>query len=227
MANWVYNDISFPKKYKNLIVNENGNVDFNLIAPIPGKILESRWANESKNDLSCFIIVYMTNKFRKPITNKLIYEIYQFINEHIPYAFWIECSNVTPEQGIFLILAKLNQIYTEESYNNYDFYYRNGKELYELCKKCGTYNSYNWMYMNWGCKANALETQLVAETRVSYIYRFKTPWNVPDEWLKKLSKKGIVFKDEWEEEQGERGIISNTKNKGFVIKDLKPIKWGE
>ena len=35
MTNWVWNELKIEKKYKNLILNSNKEVDFNILMPMP------------------------------------------------------------------------------------------------------------------------------------------------------------------------------------------------
>ena len=38
MPNWVYNYMTINKKYKNLIINKEGDVDFGIIKPMPEEL---------------------------------------------------------------------------------------------------------------------------------------------------------------------------------------------
>ena len=196
MPNWVENTLTIRKEDKGFVINEKGEVDFNLILPMPETMIDTI-SPVYKDAIYC----YLSDKGTKELTADIlkeygidsgtIKEYKKDINRDKFYSnFRDDWSKPFPE------LTK--EQYIDEKYELGRRYVFN-KENY------GVYDWYDWSYKNWGVKWNASDTDTWEDGNYLKIV-FQTPWGYPDNWLNALKEK-CDFHLAWEEEQGYRGVI--------------------
>lgn len=223
MPNWVTNYLTIKREDAKYVLNDKGNVDFNMLVPRPEE-LNDTIAGASVED--CIALVFLKTHTKKAYLETPYYnkgylgmkssmtkkEMEQKLRERIgdnPMMFDSEWSNEkrpkhTPEEV--------------------------GEYYLSLKEKYGYFNWYDWSYDNWGVKWNACESDVINEDdddELLYL-QFSTPWGYPDEWLKQLAKK-CPFHLAWEEEQGYRGIITSESGFGFITRNLElpMLEWDE
>lgn len=88
---------------------------------------------------------------------------------------------------------------------------------------------YSWRIRFWGCKWGASETCVIDKTHVT----FQTPWNMPEEIFKAISKKFnttvvVEYADECISENSGRVVYENGKELSYEQGDDKfyDIVWG-
>ena len=82
----------------------------------------------------------------------------------------------------------------------FDLYFGGGN----LASEDKTWGWYNWNVSNWGCKWDASEAMITAESENQIVYHFQSPWSPPIEAISKLSEQYPETKMSlyWIEEQG-------------------------
>ena len=209
MPNWCWNNMAFAKCDKNKILNQDAEVDFNLMVPMPETIKNT----ECSSMTEYWIYVFLSEKFTKSVDevrkdprSKAIHN--QFSED------WLSevCERAKKE---FNTPAKIDEAYkTGYKYVvNYDLY--------------GTPTWYEWSNKFWGCKWNASDTQLPdIEGSSDFNVRFNTPWNVPIWWFDALMQEGFEFTDDWEEEGGYAGHI-RVKDREIKSNQVFTYNWEE
>ena len=92
MPNWVFNHLTIKKEYIGKIVNSMGNVDFNILAPMPESV--QHISQDSLIEID--ILYYLSNKLdispKKMVNNKVLMKV----------------CNISPENSLFKI--RLNNV---------------------------------------------------------------------------------------------------------------------
>jgi hypothetical protein len=199
MPNWVFNSLAIRKQDKDYVINKNGEVDFNLVCPMP-KSLDV--TNEAQNPYAIYL--YLSLKDGKTVTLEKMQEN--------PLAITLLGKGMIKQ-----IRDDLNDFLAENLMDAAQLY-QEGKVLVENYEKYGATDWYDWSCMNWGCKWNAGTVGIEEDGDILNI-RFDTPWSPPREYLQALGKK-IPFYLEWLEEQGLHGEIFSTEPNVVFSYDL-------
>lgn len=204
MPNWVTNTIAIRKENKKYLINDNGDVDFNIICPRPEELDKTIAGGRVAE-----CVLYYVFK-----TSKTKAEFFKRIKSE-DKTIGFHCVDIKPRQTKKeiekIILDSIGD--NIEMYND-EFTNRNhpkhtpmevGEWYYNVYKKYGYRDWYDWSIANWGCKWNACECN-VWEDGDLICASFDTPWGTPYNFLMKLSTK-CPFYLEWVEEQGYHGEI--------------------
>ena len=226
MANWVFNYLTVKGEFLDKIVNKEGNVDFNIIAPMPtviGNVIES-------GSLDMDIYYYVSERLKKPlktlIRNKLLLDTCKISDQSTVYPWE---GKVPP--GMTVTEFKVRQLYKRTLKSHQTTHrpsYNRGRDLVCNYRRYGVRSWYDWRLNKWGCKWNASNTYVPEKTDENgkLIVEFDTPWCCPDGWLEELCEHGVPFYLEWVEESGYHGeVISDGKTVTFNA--LPDVSWEE
>lgn len=218
MPNWVYNTLTINKKDKDFVLDADGNVDFNIIKPMPDTIRKTISPARTET-----IYLYLSEKDTVTVSKDLLAK-YEIDEKSIERARKI-LNDYTPHESEFGPYNDRKKLthdeYVDESYELGKRYVLN-KDNY------GVYDWYEWSYRNWGVKWNASDSDWYAYEDYLNI-RFDTPWGYPDEWLKALKEK-CPFHLAWEEEQGYRGVVytlCEEDERYICSEDMEMLEWVE
>lgn len=197
MPNWCWNTLKLNKKDADLVLNEKGEVDFNLICPMPEslnviegsitKIAIEAYKNHTGVDLEQEL------KYEKDIANfgkEKYSNVTQYMVDHCPTLY---------ELGKTYALNELNY---------------------------GAYTWYEWCNKNWGTKWNACDSDVSKEAGDTWYIHFNTAWCPPEGWLRRLAELEVNFELTWEEETGYAGTITYDRIKGWSEEEHE-IEWEE
>ena len=197
MPNWCWNTLKLNKKDADLVLNEKGEVDFNLICPMPEslnviegsitKIAIEAYKNHTGADLEQEL------KYEKDIANfgkEKYSSVTQYMVDHCPTLY---------ELGKTYVLNELNY---------------------------GAYTWYEWCNKNWGTKWNAGDSDVSKEAGDTWYIHFDTAWCPPEGWLRRLAELEVNFELTWEEESGYAGTITYDRMKGWSEEEHE-IEWEE
>lgn len=184
MPNWITNNLNIAEKdvekFKKLALDENGNIDFNILIPMPNDLNIT-----TKGGYEWHIDKFGFNKEKEVKQNVVLKPLLDKIyNKKMTQDEFI---NLTLNDEIF---KKAKKIYDLQDKSDLDNILRG----YYNLRKHGYTNWYDWNCANWGTKWNANETY-GSDTH----FTFDTAWSCPFEWLLKLSKH-IDFKGSFADE---------------------------
>ena len=187
MPNWCWNTLKLNKKYAWLVLNDKGNVDFNIARPMPESLnVESG----SSNDTDMYVYLSARNNISLDTVRDN------------PLSRLIR-NNFSPDW--------LAEVYSRvRSYSKKEMLeaYERGKVLIDNYLKYGACTWYEWCNENWGTKWNASDSDVSKEAGDTWYIHFDTAWCPPDGWLKRLAELKVPFELTWEEESGYAGTIS-------------------
>lgn len=173
MPNWTINKVTMRQdlfsKLRGRIISEylNGEVDFNLLLPMPEALRNS----ESSLDNVYKIYAYLSDRGKDGEGGIEKANLLPAIKRHGKFTL----SEM--ERHIKARNLDLNKLYEE------------GKLLYLTIQKTGYADWYGWSCDTWGVKWNASDTYLRAPASkndpVDIV--FQTPWNPPFGWLERLA----------------------------------------
>lgn len=216
MPNWVTNEIAIKKEDMKYLFNDNGEVDFNVICPMP-KELERTVSGGVINECVMYY-VFKTSKTKDEFFARCISE-----KNLIGHSYIDIKKSMTKAKIEAALLERIGDdlhMYNDE-YRNPDHPKHTPMEIgewyYNVRKKYGSTDWYEWSYKNWGVKWNASCTSIFEDGDL-VCATFDTPWGPPTEILSKLAEK-CPFYLEWEEEQGYHGEVYFDGN-GFYEHDL-------
>lgn len=229
MPNWVFNHLTIKKEYLGKIMNSDGDVDFNILSPMPDSVRNMQQDSRIETD----IMYYLSNRLeispRKMMKSKTLKDACKINPEDS--LFSIRMYNVDVPEGTdpceYYILHLYNEtVKAADSKNEPD--YERGKLLVDNYTKYGARTWYDWSNANWSCKWNASNSYLPEkeDENGEVTIDFDTPWCCPHGWLETLGKKKIPFYLEWIEEQGYHGEVSSD-GETVVYKDLPDLTWDE
>ena len=225
MPNYVRNDMTFPKKFKKLIVDKDGNVDFNLAVPMPDTL-----DIEDSSTAKYAIYYYSSDRCQKSkkelLKDKLFRNALKMavskLHNIADITEYITDSYVESVIGYAHFEAK--GISEEEIKKAEDDFYEYGRKLVFNANEYKYLTWYPWANDKWGTKWNAMETCCFDLDKKMMSVSFQTAWGAPEAWLKTLCKEyHVPFTLEWEEEQGFRGKYTSDGQK-FESEDLP---WAE
>ena len=226
MANWVFNYLTVKLDYLDKIVNMEGKVDFNIIAPKPTSVDGLLHSVGLHTD----IYYYLSGRLKKPLKsmmrNKLLLDSCKISDQSTVYPWEGEIPS-----GMSVTEFKVRQLYKrtlKAQQTTYRPSYNRGRTLVCDYRRYGAISWYDWSWNNWGCKWNASNTYVPekADESGKLIVEFDTPWCCPDKWLERLCEHGVPFCLEWVEEQGEHGeVISDGKT--ITFNSLPDVSWEE
>ena len=218
MPNWVTNWLTIRKQDKNLVLNADEKVDFNILIPMPEELNNTISGGDIKDCMAYYFLKTHTKK--------------EFVNSDY---FSRNYALLKPRMTKKEMLEKLEErtdenprMFDSELYGGEHKHTREevGKYYVDLVEKYGTYDWYGWSISNWGCKWNARSSQICDESDDYLCLQFDTPWGCPDAWLEELANK-IPYHLAWEEEQGYRGIVTSQGNGYDIDEELPMIEWEE
>ena len=197
MPNWCWNTLKLNKENANLVLNKKGEVDFNLICPMPESL------NVIEGSITKIAIEAYNNrtdvdpeqeiKYEKDIANfgkEKYSSVTQYMVDHCPTLY---------ELGKTYVFNKLNY---------------------------GAYTWYEWCCKNWGTKWNAGDSDVSKDAGDTWYIHFDTAWCPPEGWLSRLAELEVDFELEWEEESGYAGTITYDRIKGWSEEEHE-IEWEE
>ena len=211
MPNWCFNSMTIDKKYKNKIVNDKEEVDFNIMVPMPESLhVTAGGTNDSD------MYVYISDKLTKSL-DEVRKDEHSKLIENMFDKDWIKTVFERTQADPDLKDAKK----MEEAYQR-------GSVLISNFDNYGSINWYDWAIANWGTKWNGGEADIDEDPNDDEILiRFDTAWSPPYLWLEALAQNKIPFELEWEEEGGERGRITGSENGEISEEELDPVEWDE
>ena len=232
MPNWVSNTLGIKKEDAKHILNKDGNVDFNIICPMPESL---DVPSGSHMEEAIAVYLYKQRNAKTEIKNILRKDInldmYKDLRDKYPRYDSKKCI----EEFIEKLEKDFKKTIENDKTSTYSAGYYKFSSLEELGKtyvenkeKYGSYDWYNWRCDNWGCKWNASDTsveEINIDNEEILSIHFDTPWSAPVEFLEKLSEK-CVFYLEWVEEQGFHGEIYYD-GEGFYDNELEEERYIE
>jgi hypothetical protein len=220
MPNWVINYLTIKREDAKYVLNDEGNVDFNMLVPRP-KELNNTIAGGSVED--CIALVFLKTHTKK-----------EYLESTYNKGYLGMKSSMTKKEMEQKLRERIgdNPMMFDSEWSDKERPKHTPEEVGEyylaLEEKYGYLSWYGWSYDNWGVKWNASNSDVINEDdddELLYL-KFDTPWGYPDKWLRKLSRK-CPFHLAWEEEQGYRGII--TADGGIITRnmELPMLEWDE
>lgn len=236
MPNWVTNNIIVNnkkdfEKVKKLLLNENNQIDFNKLIPMP-KDLEITcggytWETRDKFGFGGEILA------KKIEFQNLVFEDYlnQFYTDTISQDDFVTCVRVHLDYVKPNYMEKLKEIYginDIHQLNIHDSWGTHHAPFEELIrsfyntKKYGYPNWYEWSCEQWGTKWNASETYV----NENGVITFDTAWSCPLGIIDKLSKH-VDFKIAYADEDlgSNYGVIEFKNGIGNRIEDLDGLEY--
>ncbi len=223
MPNWVWNELTIDKKDKDLILNENGEVDFGILVPMPEE-LKRTIAGGMIN--ACMAYAYLLDHKRDEFINSGFYSAVSYqLKKNMSKNTMLETleKRIGDNPEMFNDEAETEmrkdkdgvlRCYVKEK--NYGHTPEEvGRYYIGLLEKYKVLDWYSWSNRNWGVKWNASETDVTELKGGKLDITFNTPWGPPAEWLQTVAEY-MPFHMAWEEEQGYRGIIHNNTRDGMV-----------
>lgn len=195
MPNWCRNTMIVDKKYHDLIINKEGEVDFNVILPMPEE-LEVQCGGFNSRD------IYMYLSKKNSVAHSAVLEMPQA--KAMAERLFTRSLEKEAEQAlkeVMDLIAKNNNSTVSKEVNNS---YNEGKKLVNNYINYGCTTWYEWRCRTWGTKWNA-HTSRVSDKEIV----FHTPWGPPAGWLDKLASKGVPFALNWSEEGGTFGELKS------------------
>lgn len=205
MPNHCTNELTINKSARNLILNKDGVVDFNILLPMPESL------NVTSGTITNLAIATYECK-----VNRNYLPIMKLMIEHN-----VQCS---PEEYMAQIECDYNK---EKSRGTYEEGYM--KRVHSLCslgkiyveneEKYGCHTWYDWCCKNWGTKWNAYDCR-VKEVGDNLVIWFTTAWCPPEAWCRELATKVDSFNLNWDEEGGYYGNICGDHGEVSSLSDL-------
>lgn len=207
MPNWVNNSLSINKKYRDILLDENENLDFSKLIPMPESLNITSGGYQDKA-----IAIYLYKERNENTKLMDLMRAYENRKEPIPKTLsgFAEYLEEDYKQSFERLKSNPNASKTflaerEKEMDKFPALCSMGEVYVANKEKYGAYTWYEWRNINWGCKWNASDTNVVENGDLLEIY-FSTPWSSPDSWLNKLSEVAPFYL-EWVEEQGYHGEI--------------------
>ena len=210
MPNWCYNTLTVDAKYKDMIINDKNEVDFNLAVPMPDSLhIES--GSKTHTGLFAYISEKLTITDTATLVKKYA-DLYAKGGRSLSQfcAILSDKNDMKSNDRI-----KQNLIDRLSSYVNNTQDTDRMEEMYEYGKKIaynienyGAPDWYDWANEHWGTKWNA-STNNVDISDTTICANFDTAWCPPMEWLEALAEKGIAFDLHWQVECECAGDISS------------------
>lgn len=179
MPNWCWNTLKLNKKHIDLVLNNKGVVDFNIIRPMP----------ESLDVIDGSLTETAIRVYKEGISpspeDELQYEK--------------ELANHGKEK-----YSSVTDYMVKHCRTLYDL----GKTYVLNELNYGARTWWDWRNKYWGTKWNASDNDVSKEAGDTWYVHFDTPWCPPTGWLHALAELGVCFELKWEEEGGCAGTIS-------------------
>ena len=187
MPNWCWNNMNITKGDKNKILDQDAEVDFNLMVPMPETIRNTEASSMSEY----WMYVYLSDKFTKSPDEVKKDPRSSLINNMFSDDWITETCNRAKKQ--FDTPEKIDEAYKQghKYITNYELY--------------GSPTWYEWSCKNWGTKWNSCDTSISRDEPDNLEVGFNTAWNPPYAWFDALMFEGYEFTDDWEEEGGLAG----------------------
>lgn len=210
MPNWshnylIINDQDF-EKMKSSILNDKGQIDYQILSPMPEAIIGTISGTQNNYDL----YAYLSDKGR--LTPQEVAES--------KYAELLSCSPISKDAQFYI--EEVEGYSDDQKQKAYD----EGKALVSNYEKYGGMTWYDWAWKNWGVKWNAKETQ-ISHMQEGTILHFDSPWNPPHGWLQTLAAKFPECKFTLEYEIVEMDCEGKMEFEGGKITshEEKEIEW--
>ncbi len=181
MPNWVTNWLTIRTQDKNLVLNEKGNVDFNILIPMPEELENTISGGDIKDCMSYYFLKTHTKK--------------EFVESEFFNRNYAQLNNsMTKKEMLEKLLGRISdnpEMFDGEwSDNNSPKHTPEeiGEYYIGLIEKYGYYDWYSWRISNWGCKWNASDTDILDEYDDIMCLQFSTPWGCPDGLREELAR---------------------------------------
>ena len=180
MANVVYNKVIglSDKVLKKYLINKDGNVDFNILIPMPEELnitCGSGSIPTSKGAKYASEITKTEEKEHEPIYN-MLKKVLEELGATTQQDFVNYCLQ---DNNIFNSIVDINGFSNPYKKDHVTTYLQG---FYNL-EKYGYKDWYDFRIDKWGCKWNADNTDIYES-----VISFETPWGSPDEIFIELSK---------------------------------------
>ena len=191
MPNWCSNRLVLKRDIIDNIKNENGDVDFNILMPVPHGLIEVQGDFKETSKMFLYLYAYFSNNLERD--KKEVIEIYKKQGSMaFVFADWDN--------------AKDKILQNEEYLESPEEFCNKGKNIANMIEEFGEISVYEWHCKFWGTKWNASDTSIEYSDDLC-ILNFETPWGPPYGWLYRLCELEVKFQNDWIEESGERGVI--------------------
>lgn len=191
MPNYVMNsfvEVSQPNKLNNFIFNDEGEIDFNVLCPMPEEL---KLIDGQSDAITPYDFTEATPYFSYASQANNFEEYKSLIKTH----FNIDIPNVKTQDELFKIhhniLKQLEPILEAYNYTKY-----------------GAPGWYDWRRNNWGTKWNVCDP---------LGYSFQTTWSAPIPWLRTLAKKCDFTLLYAEEDMGSNCGIIVAENRSLFV----------
>ena len=228
MPNWVENKLAIHKKHKDILLNENGELDFGKLLPMPESLNITSGGHQREA-----VALYLYKERGEAEKLNEIFESYKNSNPGSEIKNVGEYADHLEEEYRASFTKLMENPNAKLEYKNeraeemkkFPTLASQGEVYVTNKEKYGAETWYEWRNLNWGCKWNASESY-VEETGDLLEISFNTPWGPPSGWLEKLSE-AAPFYLEWIEEQGYHGEFICDAKKSLVDNDLPFFRYEE
>lgn len=222
MPNWAYNKLVCNteedyKKLKEALVNEDGNVDFDLVVPIDKDLYISDHISQNKSTTDAAIAFAVKEEYQdltvdnvKAFLNELTSDIDNptyFDDTEIKQIAEITNEEITDVVDHFEKNLDRNLNDKDFGIPNYPHTLLEYARMlaHRKMKNSGYADWYDWCLANWGVKWNASETEVDDD---SLVIRWNTPWGPPIEVLEALAEKLGEVEENIEFYGGEEQVVA-------------------
>lgn len=206
MPNWCTNRIKIADEYRNVILNSKGEVDFNIILPMPDELRVTAGGSDERN-----IYIYLSEKGKIPLE-----EVMKNPDIKAPLSGYDDMEDLKAlfTQGYDRKIEKFQEELKELDASALEKGYQSGKILVDNYHKYGYINWYDWCSNIWGTKWNASDTHDDGTS-----IAFSTAWGLPYGWVQKLAALNIPFEIEWDVDQGGYGKLISKDGQLISVED--------
>ena len=190
MPNWVRNNIIArePETLKKLLLDENGNVDFNKVIPMPQDLQITSGSMSYKVQHKTWFSEFTAEEIKKqqPITDEFE-KLYNDTMTQQEFASLVVTNKPLFEKIRKFLGLKLRGQYAQRKDCIKDYIETFAKGFFNL-KRYGERDWYEWSINNWGCKWNASESRVDTKFDGTMVISFDTPWSPPQGVLEEIAK---------------------------------------
>lgn len=188
MPNWVMSSIIVNnekdfEKLKELLVNENGQIDFEKLIPTPQDLNITAGCYEWETDVYNLgfknDIIAKQNEILKPLLDK-IYDVYN--NNNTTKDTLTQERFVNTAINFSDVVNAIQKVHNRDDIQNEDL--KNVLKGYYNFRKYGFVNWYDFHNVKWGTKWNVDDTACIGNLSMC----FQTAWDTPLGIFKELSK---------------------------------------
>lgn len=203
----IQNVLVIHKKYRKILLDKFGDLDFEKLVPMP-KSMDIPAGGLQEEAIAIYL--YKERGETAPIEKRM--------NRYVGF----ENGNIEEFVKYF------ENLYSDEYSCSVDMHFPTllslGKAYVKNREAYGAYNWKDWREKAWGCNQNAYCCKVAENGDLLTVY-FNTNWSAPNGWLQKLSE-FTPFYLEWISDQGRHGEVFCSEAGHTKIHALSPVECG-